>query len=68
MAKKPPRFRYEITIEHNGKPYTGSYTVQSGIVTVDSMYGRKSTQVGGSDAERIARLMLGELVIQHGTD
>lgn len=52
----------EIVIEINGKEYSGRYIVKRSIVSVISSFGEKSTQVGGSAPESIARLMLGELV------
>ena len=65
MAKTRPH-RYEVSFEHDdGKTYTGSYTVESGVVTVTSSYGSKATQLGRTQAEQLARLMLRELVIDY---
>ena len=52
------------SVEHDRKQYTGSYTVESDVVTVSSMYGSKSTQLGGSPSERVASWLLRELVTQ----
>jgi hypothetical protein len=68
MVKKLPPIRHDVTVEHNGKQHTGSYTVQSGVVSVSSFYGSKATQLGGSDASRIARRLLIELVIANQGD
>ena len=51
----------EISIDVEGKKYTGRVEVNRGIVTVSSAYRIKSTQVGGSPATVIARLLLGEI-------
>ena len=52
-------------ISTQGKQYTGAYTIQSGVVTVTSMYGSKSTQLGSSPSERVAGWLLGELVVSY---
>ena len=49
-----------IEIEHAGKFYRGTYRVEKGIVSVESIYGNKSTQAG-SLPSAIARLLLGEI-------
>ena len=51
-----------IAIEKDGKTYRGSYRVSRGILTVTSLYGEKSTQVGGLAPEVLARILLLELV------
>jgi hypothetical protein len=39
----------------------GEYEVSDGCVTVRCVYGEKTTQVGGSPPETLARMMLGEM-------
>jgi hypothetical protein len=45
-----------------GAAYDGTYTVQSKVVTVESIYGAGSTQVGGLPALAVARVLLHEIV------
>jgi len=54
----------EVRIEVAGKEYCGSYRVQGRppLVYLTSECGNKATQLGGSPAEMIARLLLHELV------
>jgi hypothetical protein len=54
--------RREVTIELDGKPYSGTYIVDRGSVRVSFGAGSKITQLGGSTAEHIAKLLLAELV------
>ena len=51
-------FLDEVTIEFDGKAYKGRYKVESKMVHVTSVYGSKSTQLGGSTAVVIARMLL----------
>jgi hypothetical protein len=51
-----------VEIEFEGKTYTGSYTVEQGMITVSNLYGRKVTQVGSSSPASLARIMLAEIV------
>lgn len=63
---KRSRFRRkpeEVEVEEAGKSYKGTYRVDSGIVTVSSACGTKSTQVGSSDSGRLAKALLLELVV-----
>lgn len=60
---KPLPARSEITVTVEGKTFTGSYYVESGVVTV--IYGDKqpnSSQTGGTPAEHVARMLLKEIV------
>jgi hypothetical protein len=54
-----------VTIEIDGRTITGAYTVWSGMITVSTALGKKTTQVGGSGSPRaldgLARIMLREL-------
>ena len=61
--QQPPM---EVSLERNGKTYTGTYTVTSGIVTVEYDMRRKATQEGGTGAYRVARLLLSEMVSEKG--
>ena len=58
--KKQPQ-EYPVTVEIEGKRYTGFYTVSSGVVTVESDWGERSTQAGPR-AEQTARLLLLEIL------
>jgi hypothetical protein len=52
-----------ITIERDGKTYRGEYRVEKGMMEVTTAAGgRKRTQLGGTPAEALARLLLGELI------
>jgi len=51
-----------VTVTIGGIEYRGTYYVQSSMVHVRSPLGNKSTQVGGSPPETIAKLLLSELV------
>jgi hypothetical protein len=61
MKKQPP-ISHSLSVEIDGKTYPGDYSVSSGVVTVQSMYGCGSTQIGGSTASSIARVLLREIV------
>ena len=61
MAKDKPHDWKNIEIQIDGRTVRGTYYVEKGIVTVTTLYGRKSTQVGGSSPESIARLLLRSL-------
>lgn len=52
----------EITIDINGKSYSGRYEVKRKVLTLSSSYGTKSTQLGSLPAETLAKMLLGELV------
>ena len=65
--RKVPMSGDEVSIEIEGRTYTGRYVVSgqgSGrTVTVSTpLYGSKTTQVGGSPPETIARMLLRELI------
>ena len=52
-----------ITIERDGKTYTGEYRVEKGMMEVTTTAGgRKRTQLGGTPAKALAHLLLSELV------
>ncbi len=52
----------DITVEIDGKTYSGRVEVSRDLVTVSTPYGSKTTQIGGSPAESIARTLLREIV------
>jgi hypothetical protein len=52
----------EIEIIIDGEPHRASYTVERGIVTVATALGRKSAPVGRTQPDRMARLLLSEMV------
>ncbi len=60
MKKLSPTF--EVNIEFDNKSYSANYTVSSKVVTVSSLYGSKSTQVGGSSASAVARMLFSEIL------
>jgi hypothetical protein len=45
----------------DGRVVHGQYGTHEGMVTVLTPHGKKTTQLGGSSAESLARLMLREL-------
>jgi hypothetical protein len=59
--RAPPRLLEPVEFEANGVTYRGSYYVEKGMVTVNSMYGTRSATVSASNA-MLARMMLRELV------
>jgi hypothetical protein len=52
----------EIKVEIDGRTYLGRVEVSRDLVTVSTPYGSKTTQIGGSPAESIARILLREIV------
>jgi hypothetical protein len=57
--KKPQE--YPVTVEIEGKGYSGFYTVRSGAVTVESDWGELRGHVGATP-ERIARRLFLEIL------
>lgn len=55
---------HDIEVEIDGKHYEGTYSVESGVVTVYYGFNNKATQIGGSSAQRIARTLLFELIAE----
>ena len=52
-----------VRIERNGVVYDGSYTVSGPMITVSSpVLGSKTTQIGGSSPEALAKIILTELL------
>src|SRR5262245_58111043 len=56
MPQKQPQ-EYPVTVEIEGKRYTGFYTASSGVVTVESDWGERSIQTD-TRAEETARALL----------
>jgi hypothetical protein len=50
-----------IEIETDGRRVTGTYVVEAGMITVSSASGSKTTHVGNTPTEVLARLLLSEL-------
>jgi hypothetical protein len=67
-ARKTQPREYPVSVEHEGKTYTGSYSVAKGVVTVWYDLRSNTTQVGGSRADSVARMLLFELVRKSGDD
>jgi hypothetical protein len=65
MVRKPPPISHDVSVETNGTTHNGRYTVESGVVTVTYGFYHKATQVGESSSDRIARMLLRELVAEH---
>jgi hypothetical protein len=53
-----------VSVTINGATYRGSYFVEKKIVHLDSTFGQKAAELGGSSPETIAKLLLSEVV--HG--
>ena len=51
-----------VTVTIDGVTHRGTYFVQSSMVRVQSAFGNKATQVGGTPPETIAKMLLSELV------
>ena len=60
MPEEQPQ-EYPVTVEIEGKSYTGFYTVSSRVVTVESDWGERSAQAGPR-VEETARLLLLEIL------
>ncbi len=52
----------EVTLEVDGRTYTGRVTIEDGIVNVNTIGGWTATQIGESPPEVVARMLLRELV------
>jgi len=60
MPEKQPQ-EYPVTVEIEGKRYTGFYTVSAGIITVESDWGELRGHVGATP-ELIARRLFFEIL------
>ena len=68
MAKKkrnefnfPPE---EVSIEHNGKTYSGHFRLMDGGIKVTSDIGSKWASLGALPAHLLARMLLAELAAE----
>jgi hypothetical protein len=64
-TRGPQRRHTDIAIVRDGTPYTGSYTVEKGLLTVTGISGTKTTQLDGSERKRLAEMLLSEIVAEH---
>lgn len=53
---------FPVSIELEGRTYSGRYRVERGVITVSTTSGSKTTQLGRLPEEALARLLLRELV------
>ncbi|MDH1180090.1 hypothetical protein N5C72_18545 [Achromobacter mucicolens] len=53
---------FEVSVDVLGTPHVGTYSVDRGLITVRSLYGSDSTQLGKLPEETAARILLRELV------
>jgi len=51
-----------FSMEYEGKTYNASYSLQGGMVTVQTAGGQKSTQLGGLRLKVLAKMLLGQLI------
>lgn len=51
-----------ITVERGAKTYKATYRIEKGMITVSSGHGSKTTQLGSSPPETLARMILGEMI------
>lgn len=51
-----------VEIEYRGRTYAGRYSIKARMITVDSEYGSKTTQVGNTPVEAIAKQLLREII------
>jgi len=51
-----------VSIEQEGTPYYGIYTVSQGTITVSNGEGTKTSHAGNMPVEALAKLLLRELV------
>jgi hypothetical protein len=54
----------EVSIDRSGKMYTGSYTVDHDVITVTFRSRSRSTPVGRTPVDSVAKLLLLEMVVQ----
>jgi hypothetical protein len=58
----------KVTIEKDGKKYTGTWTADRGVIVVTALgQERRAPQVGGARPEPTAKLLLREIVEAGGT-
>jgi hypothetical protein len=54
--------REPLELEVEGRTFSGSYTLSSGMVHVISLYGRKSIQLDGSPPDLLAERLLRQII------
>ena len=52
----------DVSMQRDGKTYTGSYRVERGVVHVRYGQDSKATQIGHLEVEQVAKHLLAELV------
>jgi hypothetical protein len=62
MTRPRPTSVHEVTVTLDGVTHKGTYYVQDSLVHVQCDAGTKKTQLGGTPAETIAKLLMSELV------
>ena len=50
-----------VSITRNGKTCTGHYTIKNGMITVTYSFQTKTTQVGGTDPDILAKHLMLEM-------
>ena len=55
-------YRQEVTIEIEGKSYTGNYSVDGNLITVDCSYGTKTAKIIARNEIGTAKMLLRELL------
>lgn len=62
--KKPRALRHDVSCEFEGKTYHAQYSIEGGLVTVESLtYGKSQPAKTGASPEGIAMLLLRELLM-----
>jgi len=51
----------QVKAEFSGRPLSGSYVVENGVVKVKTLHGEKATQIGSFNPQWLARRLLQEL-------
>jgi hypothetical protein len=51
----------QVKAEFSGRPHSGSYVVENGVVKVKTIHGEKATQLGSFNPGWLARRLLQEL-------
>jgi hypothetical protein len=66
--RQQPSEPKSVVITKDKKEYFGMYRVERGAVTVTTLHGRKSAQIGGSTDEDVATKLLRELIAEGKAD
>lgn len=51
-----------VTVECSGNTYKATYRIEKGMIIVSTGRGSKTTQLGSSPPETLARIILGEMI------